>query len=102
MTIEEKELIIYCLKANSDLHSEVCEECKLYRKCDHFYADSLMEKLIEALEQEQKTGHWITRYDMWGDKLITIGGYQCSECRQYNSDKDNYCPSCGAKMEETE
>lgn len=53
MTNEEKELIVYCLKANSDFHVEVCEECKNYPKCDHFQADSLMEKLIKALEQEE-------------------------------------------------
>lgn len=52
MTNEEKELIVYCLKANSYFHGEICEECKNYPKCDHFQTDSLMEKLIEALEQE--------------------------------------------------
>ena len=51
MTKEEKELVIYCLKAGSDFHDEMCEECKCYPQCDHFQQDELMEKLIKELEQ---------------------------------------------------
>ena len=52
MTKEERKLALYCLKANSDLHGEVCEECSQYPECDHFIQDNVMEKLIEELEQE--------------------------------------------------
>lgn len=97
MTREEKEIIVYCLKANSNLHGEVCEECKNFPKCDHFQADSLMEKLIEALEQEQKIGHWI----LTDDDIFVY----CSECEDsyYKRPIDaswHYCPNCGAKMVE--
>ena len=46
---------IYCLKASSDYHSEVCEECKFYTVCDHMTQDDMAEltiKDLEALEQE--------------------------------------------------
>lgn len=52
---------IYCLKASSDYHSEVCEECKFYPNCDHMTQDDMTEltiKDLEALEQEPKT-EWI-------------------------------------------
>ena len=56
-----------------------------------------LEMAIEALEN-QKTGHWIADVDKWGDVVTTINGYKCSECGMFNTDKDNYCPNCGAKM----
>lgn len=51
---------IYCLKASSDYHSELCEECKFYPNCDHMTQDDMTEltiKDLETLEQESKTGH---------------------------------------------
>ena len=47
---------------------------------------------------EPKTGHWITDVDKWGDIVTTVNGYRCDKCNAFNSDKDNYCPNCGAKM----
>ena len=52
MTREEKELALYCLKASSDYHSEVCEECIKYPNCDHTGQDDVTEIIIKALEQE--------------------------------------------------
>lgn len=46
---------IYCLKASSDYHSELCEECRFYPNCDHVTQDDMTELTIEdleALEQE--------------------------------------------------
>ena len=46
---------IYCLKASSDYHSEVCEECKFYPNCDHTTQDDMTEltiKDLESLEQD--------------------------------------------------
>lgn len=44
---------IYCMKANSILHSEICEECPLYGDTgvDHCFEEALYEA-IKALEQE--------------------------------------------------
>lgn len=47
---------IYCLKASSDYHSELCEECRFYPNCDHMTQDDMTELTIEdleTLEQEQ-------------------------------------------------
>lgn len=46
---------IYCLKASSDYHSELCEECRFYPNCDHMTQDDMTEltiKDLETLEQE--------------------------------------------------
>lgn len=54
----------------------------------------IFETAIEALEQEQKTGHWILGI--------------CDNCG-YDWGKDapiasvpNFCPNCGARMAESE
>lgn len=54
MTDKERKLALYCLKANSDYHSEVCEECINYPNCDHTGQDDVTETIIKALEQEPK------------------------------------------------
>lgn len=51
MTAEEQ--AIYCLKANSEIHSEVCEECPKYATCDHLQYAGLMEVAIQALERSR-------------------------------------------------
>lgn len=45
-------------------------------------------------------GHWIADVDRWGDVVTTVNGYKCDKCNAFNSDKDNYCPNCGADMRE--
>ena len=52
MTREEKEIALYCIKASSDYHSEVCEECIKYPNCDHTGQDDVTETIIKTLEQE--------------------------------------------------
>lgn len=51
MTREERKLALYCLKARSDYHSEVCEECVKYPNCDHTLQDDITETIIKALEK---------------------------------------------------
>ena len=53
MTSEEREIALYCLKASSDYHSEVCEECVKYPNCDHMIQDDVTETIIKALEQTE-------------------------------------------------
>jgi rubrerythrin len=59
----------------------------------------------DAIEQlppitpKAKVGKWIADVDRWGDIVTTVNGYRCSECNTFDTDKDNYCPNCGAKME---
>lgn len=57
-----------------------------------------VENLPPATPQP-KTGYWIADVDRWGDIVTTVNGYRCSECNAFDTDKDNYCPSCGLKME---
>lgn len=53
---------------------------------------------IDALPSAERKGKWIPSFERWGDILTTVDGYTCSECSVFNTDKDNYCPNCGADM----
>lgn len=46
---------------------------------------------IKALPSADRTGEWIEE-DEYGDLLV------CSECGFANDYKDDYCPSCKARM----
>ena len=50
-----------------------------------------------TIEPERKTGKWITQqFGSWAE---------CSECHELYDipiSLSNFCPNCGAKMEETE
>ena len=112
MTSEERKLALYCLKASSDYHSEVCEECINYPNCDHTIQDDVTETIIKALEQEPKRGHWISHREhceMNNLRPSGLGSYfWCSECdcgidsKNFSRVNYNYCPNCGAKMVESE
>ena len=80
-------------------------------RLSHWYSDMLetgkeQEDLIEVIKAipsaEPKTAHWIADIDRWGDVITTVNGYRCDKCNAFDSDKDNYCPNCGAKMAESE
>ena len=57
--------------------------------------DYVFELLNEALSQEQKSGKWEFHCQHWS---------KCSICGYADkfADKWNYCPNCGAKMENVE
>ena len=59
-------------------------------------------RVLPSVTPKPKTGHWIADVDRWGDIVTTVNGYRCSECNAFNTDKDNYCPKCGAYMRESE
>lgn len=46
--------IIYCLKASSDYHSELCEKCKFYPNCDNMAQDDMTEVIIRNLKKLEK------------------------------------------------
>ena len=64
------------------------------------HAEPAMDRAIDLLGQEPKTGHWIddTKY----------GGNECSECGKWYphatiaKNEIKYCSKCGAKMVEQE
>ena len=98
MTNEERKLALYCLKASSDYHSEICEECIKYGNCDHTQQDDVTETIIKALEQGPKKGHWIEHPHEWGDNW-QYSQYECSCCHNWAYHDTDYCPNCGAEME---
>ena len=55
-------------------------------------------KELPSVTPQPKTGHWISDVDRWGDVVTTVNGYRCDKCNAFNSDKDNFCPNCGADM----
>lgn len=54
---------------------------------------------LPSVRPQLKTGHWIVDVDKWGDVITTVNGYRCDKCNAFNTDRDNFCPNCGAKME---
>lgn len=57
----------------------------------------IMSDILNLPSVENK-GEWIADIDKWGDVVTTVNGYTCSKCGTFNSDKDNFCPNCGADM----
>ena len=62
------------------------------------YEKGYRDGYAEALEVTDNTepvrhGHWNERYD-------TRYHFECSICKYLHQYKDNYCPLCGAKMDE--
>jgi hypothetical protein len=55
-------------------------------------------KELPSVTPKQKTGKWnVLGYD---DPQVRL--YKCSECHMKITRKFNYCPNCGAKMEDPE
>ena len=55
-----------------------------------------MNKIIKALEQEPKRGHWTDEAGKPSDEQYSL---YCSECKAWSEYRDRYCPNCGARME---
>lgn len=56
--------------------------------------------ILEALEQEPKTGHWVKIHPLQADDG---GAYMCSCCGTGDwriKGTENFCHNCGAKMVE--
>ena len=81
------------------LKRKFCGHCEDYGKCEKECFDL---RIINSMPAEEKKGKWIK------DRLSsTCGGsygvYRCSECESSYQDIGygwNYCPNCGARMEE--
>ena len=67
-----------------------------------YVIDAIADAVVKKM-QEPKTGHWIEKDGFDGDTY-----YDCSECGEPFCFIDgtptdnlyNYCPNCGARMEE--
>lgn len=82
---------IYCLKADSESHSEVCEECNLHGLvgCDHCQNDAI-EVAIKALEEVQRYRAIGTPEECRAavDKRTVMKPIRMDKCT---------CPSCGTQ-----
>jgi hypothetical protein len=52
-------------------------------------------KMLPSVQPKAKVGHWIKVVESYLP-------YICSECDKPEFRKSNYCPSCGAEMQEVE
>ena len=99
---------VYCLKADSELHSEVCEECDLYGLvgCNHCQNDAI-EIAIKALEEVQQYRAIGTPEEcqaaMEKQTAKKISSAWCPNCKKYLTTqhlKGKYhCVYCGQKLD---
>ncbi len=73
----------------------------LEKNFGHTGGADVMQQLIDTQPTiVPKTGHWIIYID---DLFPGDSAQECSVCHEWqfiNGNDDNYCPNCGAKMEE--
>ena len=56
--------------------------------------------LCKAIEQQPTVDAEPVRHGKWREYPISDGMYQCSKCGVLRFGKSNYCPNCGARMDE--
>lgn len=66
------------------------------------YIQDIGKSLAVIADSMRPTGHWLVGVDKWGNIVTTASGYICDKCNTFNSDKDKFCPYCGARMVESE
>jgi len=67
------------------------------------YTSEELQKIIKALPSvnpQPKTGHWLRTGEV--DVFYDLPSYECSKCGQTSLENGDYCPNCGAKMQEVE
>ena len=61
------------------------------------YASAIEDaRVLPPVNPQEKTGHWITLKDEYGDVHEAV----CSNCDSNGNHKWTYCPKCGTKMQE--
>ena len=93
----ERVKTMYVMRNDGSAEEENKEEW--YKTGRH---NAVLAEVIKALPsinpQEPKTGHWIDRW--WEDGCEgDCVRWKCSECGRKESWQENFCPSCGAKMD---
>ena len=81
-------------EAKGIIYSRDCCECITLDEAISEFASRIGDDgslLIDA--EPVRHGHWNERYD-------TQYHFECSICKYLHQYKDNYCPLCGAKMDE--
>ena len=74
-----------------DIPCDLCPIAEAFKKLTYYEDLEEQDRLIE-----QKHGRWIHKDNFIGKYLM------CSECSHVTGRKSNYCPNCGAKMDEVE
>lgn len=75
---KERADAIYCLKANSDYHKEVCEECEHFAECDHTLCDDINENILNMLDAESNYIAYLKkRADEYPDSFFGDGIRHC-------------------------
>lgn len=95
--ISRQEVLDYLDKMPSELTSDGRRMVRR-RMLEEYISDTL-----PPVTPQQKIGHWINAYpDIEPNSMFMYG--ICSVCgfEQSISDKLNYCPNCGVKMQEVE
>ena len=73
-------------------------------RCDKEHANEHfingIESVLEYVENLPAADVTPVRHGRWIDAREYCGDYMCSNCESlYGTNKFNYCPNCGAKME---
>jgi rubrerythrin len=55
---------------------------------------------LPSVNPQPKTGHWLRTGEV--DVFYDLPSYECSKCGQTSLENGDYCPNCGAKMQEVE
>ena len=80
-----------------------CHKCETGIDCEKCRPNWSKENDIEALNkgikslENQKIGRWIRKNDICTSR-VQLYQFECSNCREINTFRSNYCPYCGAKM----
>ena len=86
-----KQKVLYILKEKWNMFSD---------------ADDAMQESINTIEaltpvtSAEKTGHWIMTGDYYTGAYGSIDYVKCSCCGEDSLEEGNFCPNCGAKMQE--
>ena len=96
----------YCLKAGSELHPEVCEECPLYGQTgtDHCREDAL-DMAMQALEKQIPKNIANKQKSECPEDVETYGEYaifgRCPVCKSLQNIMWNneYCGNCGQHID---
>lgn len=60
-----------------------------------------MKKIVEMLEKAETADVKPVVHGHWEERTWLIGYTNvCSKCNEYSGTKHNYCPNCGARMDE--
>lgn len=83
---------------DADVLRELAFECdEWWENADVWIVDNLIDSVPTIYEH--KEGKWIVDNNFESDMF---GDCKCSECGEWQNDKTNYCPACGAKMVDAE